>query len=124
MKRSTFTPKPCKECGSIWHTAGYHNPRKAMRKEAAKTKQRRKATEAEWFEANPPDENGHWYCYIPKHPLCPKILTIEMIVLEHDLSKARHKGLQFVISNIHPACTWDNEAKGSLSAEEYMNKVV
>ena len=132
--------KPCKfimpngeRCGSTWHTAMYHKPRKPIavrtplprptkriRPEAVKTKAKRLATTAAWFEANPPDRNGHWHCYISKHPLCPKILTRETIVLEHNISKVRDKSLQHDIKNIFPACTFDNAAKGSLSAKEYM----
>lgn len=130
---STIKPKPCAECGSPWHSKGYHKPRKPiatrtalkpatkpMRKEAVKTRQRRQATTMAWFEANPPDQNGHWRCYISKSPDCPKLLTKETVVLEHNLSKARRKDLQFDITNIFPACAADNKAKGSLSAEEYM----
>lgn len=117
----------------MYHSAMYHKPRKAIevrtpikrstkpiRFEAVKTRDKRKATEAEWFAANPPDANGNWHCYISKHPQCPKLLTKETLVLEHDQSKARRKDLQFVISNIHPACAFDNKAKLSLSAKEYM----
>ena len=133
MHNSTIKPKPCSVCGSMWHSAMYHNPRKPIavnkplkrstkpiRFEAVKTREKRKATEAEWHAANPPDKDGFWYCYISKHPLCPKRLTIETLVLEHDISKARNKSMQFVVSNIHPACAYDNKAKGSLSAKEYM----
>jgi len=95
-------------------------PTHRIRSEAVKTREKRQATTAEWFEANPPDKDGYWYCYISKHPQCPKRLTVDTIVLEHDLSKARRKDLQFDITNIHPACGYDNKAKGSLSAKEYM----
>lgn len=111
----------------------YHKPRKAIavnkplkrvtkpiRFESEKTRTKRKQTEQDWHKANPPDKNGYWYCYISKHPQCPKRLTIETLVLEHDQSKARRKDLQFDITNIHPACAFDNKAKGSLSAKEYM----
>ena len=131
---------PCKfvlengqRCGSPYHTAMWHKPRKPIavnkplkrstkpiRFEAEKTREKRKATEAAWFEANPPDKDGFWYCYISRHPLCPKRLDRSTVVLEHDISKARNKSLQFVVSNIHPACAFDNKAKGSLSAKEYM----
>ena len=130
---STIKPKPCKECGSPWHTAMFHKPRKPIavnrplkrstkpiRFEAVKTRDKRKATEAAWHAANPPDKDGYWYCYISKHPACPKRLTIETLVLEHNHSKARRKDLQFDITNIYPACAFDNKAKGSLTAREYM----
>jgi hypothetical protein len=91
-----------------------------IRFEAKKTRQKRKKTESEWFEANPPDENGHWHCYIPKHPQCPKALTRQTIVLEHNLSKARRKDLRYDIKNIFPACEFDNRDKGSMSAAEYL----
>lgn len=91
-----------------------------MRKEAVKTRQKRLATTAKWDAANPPDANGHWYCYISKHPLCPRVLTIETLVREHDLSKARSPGTKYDIRVIYPACSFDNKDKGSMSAEEYM----
>lgn len=130
---STIKPKPCSECGSIWHSAMYHKPRKpiAVRKPLARSKKpiryesqknrtKRLATREAWFEANPPDKDGFWYCYISKHPLCPKRLTKETVQLEHNLSKVRRKDLRFDITNIFPACKYDNKAKGSLSAKEYM----
>lgn len=92
-----------------------------MRRESIKHRQKREATTKAWYEANPPDKDGLWWCYIPKHPLCPTALTRETVVLEHDLSKARRPDLAHDISNIHPACSYDNQAKGSLSAEEYLN---
>lgn len=91
-----------------------------MRREAVKTRQKRLATTAEWDAANPPDAYGYWYCYISKHPFCPKRLTIETLVREHDKSKARSPKDKYNIKGIYPACTWDNEAKGSRSAAEYM----
>jgi len=119
--------KPCPVCGSIWHSRMYHNPRKplpratkSIRHEAVKTHDKRKSTERAWFEANPPDSQGYWYCYISKHPLCQKMLTRETITLEHNLSKARRPDLIYDITNLFPACSYDNKAKGSLSAEEYM----
>jgi hypothetical protein len=95
-------------------------PTKPIRREAVKTRQKRIDTTAACYAANPPDPNGHWHCYISKHPLCPKILTRKTIVLEHNLSKVRRKDLRYDITNIFAACGYDNAAKGSLSAEEYM----
>lgn len=120
--------KPCKICGSQWHTPwlcpdkpkGLISKSKPLRREAVKTRQKREATTEEWFRLNPPDANGEWDCYISKHPFCPKKLTVDTIVLEHDISKARDKSRQFDLTNIFPACTFDNAAKGSLSAKEYM----
>jgi hypothetical protein len=127
--------KTCKVCGKRAYSdyCMQHKPRKPIatrtplprpthriRPEAIKTREKRLQTTADWYAANPPDKDGNWYCYIPKHPLCPWRLTVETIVLEHDLSKARRKDLQFDITNIHPACGYDNKAKGSLSAKEYM----
>ena len=130
---STIKPKPCKECGSKWHSAMYHNPRKPiavnkplkrsttpLRKEAVKTRQKRQATTADWYAANPPDKEGRWLCYISKHPSCPVYVTRETINLEHNLSKARSPGTKYDINNLFPACSFDNAAKGSLTAEEYM----
>ena len=38
MKRTAFKPKPCAECGSPYHSKGYHNPRKPLQA----TKKRKK----------------------------------------------------------------------------------
>lgn len=116
-----FRPKPCKNCQSPWHTASYHNRRKPLRREAVKTQVERWETTAAWFEANPPDKDGLWYCYISKHPSCPGWLNADTLNLEHDQSKARRPDLIHDITNIYPACEFDNKAKGSLSAEEYMS---
>lgn len=109
MKRSGFKNGPYK---------GFGPPKRGMRHESLKTRQKRMEATEEWYRLNP---GPTWECYISKHPLCPKILTRDTINLEHDLSKARRKDLQFDVGNIYPACTWDNQAKGSLSAEEYIN---
>lgn len=123
--------RQCKSCGSEWHTAWKCplKPRKTllqttkpMRHESAKTRSKRLETTAAWDKENPPDANGYWYCYISKHPLCPKRLTVETLVREHDKSKARSPEDKYNIKNIYAACTFDNEAKGSLSAEEYLSK--
>lgn len=94
---------------------------KPIRFESEKTRTSRVQTRDEWFELNPPDEYGFWYCYISKHPNCPQSLTRETLTLEHNLAKVRRPDLKFDVTNLYPACTWDNGAKGSLSAEEYMN---
>lgn len=132
MKQSSFKPKPC-ECGSKWHSSWQcplkrktvmRRSKRAIRGESVKTKSRRMKTRYEWLAANPPDEDGYWYCYISKHPLCPRKLTIESLNLEHNLSKTRRPDLRDDITNIFPACRWDNQAKGSLSAKEYMDKEI
>lgn len=112
MKRSGFKNGPYK---------GFKAKPKPMRREAVKARQRRLETTSEWDKANPPDLYGHWHCYIPKHQLCPRILTEKTLVREHDLSKARRPDLKHDITNMYPACSYDNKAKGSMSAEEYMN---
>lgn len=114
MKRSGFSNGPYK---------GFKPRAKPMRHESVKSRQKRLETTTEWDRLNPPDQHGQWYCYISKHPLCPNVLTIETLVREHDISKARDKSRQHDVTNIFPACTFDNAAKGSLSAEEYMSSV-
>lgn len=109
MKRSGFKNGPYK---------GFKPPKRRMRREAVKTRQKRLETAEEWFKLHP---GPTWQCYISKHPFCPKTLTKETINLEHDISKARDKSRQFDVTNLFPACDWDNQAKGSKSAEEYMN---
>lgn len=118
----SLSTKSCKGCGSEWHSYFKcpYRKRKGLRKEAVKTREQRLETTAEWDAANPPNKNGNWYCYISKHPLCPRVLTTETLVREHDKSKARSPKDKHNIKNIYPACAFDNKAKGSMSAEEYM----
>lgn len=109
MKNSGFKNGPYK---------GFGPPKRRMRRESPKTQQKRLETTEEWYRLHP---GPTWECYISKHPLCPKTLTKDTINLEHDLSKARRPDLKYDVKQIYPACSWDNEAKGSMSAEEYMS---
>lgn len=130
MKRSGLRAKACK-CGGMHSSlscpqkarAPLKRASKPMKRESRKHRKERQETNARWFEANPPPIDGmYWICYISKHPLCPYYLTRETVVPEHDKSKARYPGERHNIDQIFPACTFDNEAKGSLSAEEYLAK--
>jgi hypothetical protein len=130
MKRSAFKSKPC-ECGGMHSSlncpqkprATLRRASKPMKRESTKHRREREQTNREWFEANPPPiDDTFWICYISKHPQCPYYLTRETVVPEHDKSKARAPSERHNIKKIYPACTFDNEAKGSLSAEEYLAK--
>lgn len=119
--------RACKLCGSRWHTAmscptrprtGFKAPKQRLRPEAPKTRERRQQTSQEWYRLHEPP----YYCYISKHPQCPKLLTKKTMVLEHDRSKARHPEDKYNVDNLYPACQIDNYYKGSMSAEEYLNK--
>lgn len=115
--------KPCKICGDD-HPAFVcpKRKRKAMRKEAVKTKAKRLSTRKLWFELNRSDSSGFWYCYLNISPQCLKRLTEATIVLEHEQAKVRRPDLKYDVKNIKPSCSPCNELKGSLSAEEAMLK--
>ncbi len=72
-------------------------------------------TKAKWFEIN---KAAYYFCYI-----CGKSMTRSQLTLDHIQSRSRHPELRFVLSNLAPCC-WDcNTAKGSLSLEQYMEKI-
>lgn len=95
-----------------------HKPRKAMRKEAVKTKAKRQAVTLEWIEANPPDAYGYWKCYLNISPNCYRKVDIGELNIEHVESKARHPEQKYNVQNLRAACSPCNELKGSRSLKE------
>lgn len=112
--------KPCKYCGSAYHTSlkCFQRPQKPLRPEAVKTREKRLSTNKKWFKRYKPDKYGFWYCYLQISPRCPKRLTEATLVLEHVKSKTRHPGEKFNRKNLKPACEFCNELKGSLDVNE------
>lgn len=115
--------KYCNDCG-VTHTSimCFKKPRRRIRSEATKTKNKRQQTTRDWFKANPPNEKGVWFCYLGIDKKCPNKLTRTTVRLEHVKSKARHQELKYDITNIKPACDYCNKLKGSLSADEAWEK--
>lgn len=122
MKRSSFKPKPCAECGSIWHSKGAHRPPKGfqarkrkLRYEALKTKAKRLKTADEWDKLNPPDHNGQWICYLQISPYCPVTLSRETMVREHVEPKNKRPDLKYDVNNLKPSCSPCNKLKAGRS---------
>ena len=95
---------------------------KPMNKVSKKTAARKRASDKDWFENNPPDENGEWTCYLQIHPDCPIKLTKKTLVLEHFYSKTRRPDLKYVTRNKKPACDPCNGMKLSKGGDEYGKK--
>lgn len=110
----------CSVCQSKLHTSIMcpNKPRRPIKHESDKALKRRTQTRREWFELNPPNSKGLWYCYLRIAPECPYYLTRSTLTLEHVKSKARHPELRYEVSNIKPACSFCNEKKRSLDLEE------
>lgn len=110
----------CNTCGSSYHSSLMcpNKARRPLKKESDKTKSRRTAVSRLWFELNPPDARGLWYCYLRISPDCPHKLTRSTITLEHVKSKVRYPELKFEVTNLKPACSPCNKLKGSLDVEE------
>lgn len=71
-----------------------------------------------WLELNPPNHEGFWFCYI-----CQAPLTIDQLTVDHIQSRGRNPELRFEQSNLAACCFKDNKKKGSLSLEEYLEKI-
>lgn len=110
----------CKYCGGTDHTSlmCLHKPRRPIANESAATKSKRTAVSRLWYELNPPDAKGLWYCYLRISPECPVVLTRSTITLEHVKSKVRHPELKYEVTNLKAACSPCNKLKGSLDIEE------
>lgn len=72
-------------------------------------------TKNEWFQKNPAA------VYICNY--CGKEMTKEETTLDHKLSRSRRPDLRFDLDNLVPCCWNDNYKKGSLSSEEYLEKL-
>lgn len=112
--------KECKYCGKDNHTSlmCFQKPRRRIKPISSKTASKEQQTKREWFELNPPNEKGLWFCYLGISPMCPGWLTRSTITLEHVKSKARHPELKFEVTNLKPACSFCNEIKGSRDVDE------
>lgn len=108
-----FRVKPCKECGSTWHTrmSCPFRPRKPLltRKPMAKMGRVGKETEsavARWKRLQKANHQGYYECYIC-HRLVPYLMA------EHVKSKVRHPDQRTDLTNLRPVCADCNAEKGS-----------
>lgn len=72
-------------------------------------------TRKRWFKTFPSD---HYICYI-----CGHHLLNWQVTLDHVESRSRHPELRYTLSNLKPCCYSCNRAKGSLSLEQYREKL-
>jgi 5-methylcytosine-specific restriction endonuclease McrA len=127
--------KYCKNCKTFGHTQFYCNAKpkkplktsKPLNKHGKVFKQWIKTRDT-YFDRNPPDENGFYYCYIPT---CAKPLLrkkdpdrpIGVATLDHIVARTRNPSLRFKQSNLAPCCYFHNKDKGSLSLDQYLKKL-
>lgn len=125
---TSFKPKGCNKCQSKWHTSLHcpTEPRSVLRtaskpikRESTKTRQKRQQTAREWHKLNKPGSDGMYTCYLQIHPDCPKMLTKDMLTLEHYHSKARRPDLKFDVTNLKPSCSPCNGMKLSKSGSDF-----
>lgn len=111
FKRYSSLQKYCNKC--------IHNTyaKKPIRKVGPVTKQWFEARE-KWIDQNPANHQGYWFCYY-----CGNFLTINTLTLDHKEARSRKPDKRFDLNNLVPCCAACNGAKGSLSAEEYSNKI-
>lgn len=115
-------PKPCKECGALGHTrfTCSRRPNKTLRaskpmRKIGKVTKKWLQVRDKWLEVNKAE---YYVCFY-----CPRIMTRSQLTLDHKLSRSRHPELRYDWHNLVPCCTPCNEAKGSLDADEYIEKL-
>jgi 5-methylcytosine-specific restriction endonuclease McrA len=86
-------------------------PRKRMKKVGKVTKRWFEIRE-KWLEQNKAE---FYVCHY-----CPTVMTRSQLTLDHYKSRGRHPELRYVLTNLVPACAFDNAQKGSLDGDEYI----
>lgn len=109
-------PKPCKTCGSPFHAAWYHKPRKQLTvknrmNKIGKVQKQTAAAVNKWKRTQKPTHEGYYECY-----MCGK--WIGYLMTEHVKSKVRHPELRTAPRNFKPTCAPCNEKKGSKDLQE------
>lgn len=132
---STIKPSLCKTCGSKFHSAMWHKPRKPIEtmphcdtcgserhytstcpanRKAIKPKGREAANwyafKVQWMKQNDQTAVCH-YCGIRLKP--------ESITLDHKIPRSRAPELRYELSNLVPCCFTCNGLKGSIEHDKY-----
>jgi 5-methylcytosine-specific restriction endonuclease McrA len=119
----TKNKKHCTYCDSTEHTIFYCPKKpKTVLKPYGKYAKRMKQVRDEWFELNPPDHSGYYYCVYCGKGITrePKLLAmgVPFVTLDHKLSRGRHPDLRFDLKNLVPCCEDCNLEKGSKDSEK------
>ena len=120
---------PCKTCQSTWHTKAFCPQNRTPLKQSTKrikpmsdkTRAKSQVRDQAWFEQNPPNERGIWFCYLNISKRCEFKLTRSTIQLEHVSAKVRAPELKYDITNLMPSCAPCNSLKQSLSIKELVS---
>lgn len=116
--------KTCSHCGGYNHTSVMcfskpKSPPRAKRRirKIGKVGRQWYAVRREWIKKNLPDD-GYWRC-----TYCGNLLYLNTLTLDHKQSRSRRPDLRYELDNLVPSCWEDNSAKGSMSYEEYLEKI-
>lgn len=106
-KVSLFRVKPCKGCGSEWHSKWNcpFIPRKGLAKVGRQGRRTAKAV-TKWKRKQQANHQGYFVCY-----MCGKWITY--LEAEHVKSKARRPDQRTNQKNFKPVCEDCNAKKGS-----------
>ncbi len=115
--------KPCKWCGGLSHPsiACWQRPKKPLRTESDKEKEKRLRFRKAWFKANPSNMDGTWDCYLRIASNCELKVTALTIQLEHVYPRSSYKNLKYELLNVKPACVYCNKLKRSQSITKLAN---
>lgn len=145
LKRSPIKPKPCKQCGSLYHSATFcpqtrktvikpnRTPMKRTRlKKNGKKSDRWQKTKKIFFENNPGDRDRLYWC---KVKACPKKHVpmvapnderlqdmdagVELCTVDHVIPRTKRPDLIHVQSNLQEAHGSCNSDKGSTVEVEF-----
>ena len=107
--------KTCKHCEGENHLSiqCFKRPKRVIK--AGRVANRWQATRRQWFKVN---HSENYYCHY-----CGRFLLKNEVELDHYLSRSRRPDLRFELSNLVPACHTCNTGKGSMSGDEFLNKV-
>lgn len=115
LMRNSVKSKTCKHCESENHLSiqCFKRPKRVIK--AGRVANRWQTTRRQWFKAN---QRESYSCHY-----CGRFLLKNEVELDHYLSRSRRPDLRFELSNLVPSCHRCNQEKGSMSGDEYLNKV-
>lgn len=73
----------------------------------------RKTKEA-WYDQNPPDFQGYYYCHY-----CGRAITKDESTLDHKLIRSSYPQFRYDLGNLLICCWADNSKRGSMEYERF-----